>query len=556
MAVSARPLNPLSAAAGAALGRAWRLPPKRNDVLLTRRVPVPMRDGVVLLADHYAPVTDEPRPTVLMRCPYGRGPEYGLIIAQPYAERGYHVLLQSTRGTFGSGGDFFPVVHEAQDGQDTVAWLRGQDWFDGRLATAGPSYLGFVQWALAIDPPPELKAMVVHVGPHDMVRLAHGHGPFQLLFLLMWSEMIAHQERIGMVRATARLVGAEHRLAPALNRLPLETAADDLGGDGAPWFRDWVTGTEPEHPRWDPYRASEALRRSTVPTLLIGGFHDPFLDQTLEQYQLLRDRGLEVGLTVGPWTHFSLDQSVIVPESLGWLDAHVAGGVPRPRRLPVRVFVSGLGKWRDLPDWPPAGTTRLAWFLQPDGQLGRDEPGPAGSPATSFRYDPADPTPSVGGRVMSVRAGSRDNARLEARADVLTFTTPPLAGPVEVLGAPIAEVRVSSDNPHIDLFARLCDVDRKGRSRNVTDRIIRVPPDGAEAGPVRTVRLELDDTAYRFLPGHRIRLQVSGGAHPRYARNLGTGEPVGTGTRMAPATISIHHHPGQASALVLPAREA
>lgn len=550
----------MSIGASGAFGRAWGLPPKRNRVLLTRGLRIPMRDGVKLVADHYAPDTDEPCPTVLIRCPYGRGPEFGLLNSQPYAERGYHVLLQSTRGTFGSGGDFEPVVHEAADGQDTVAWLRRQPWFDGRLGTIGPSYLGFVQWALGIDPPPELKAMAVHVGPHDMVRLAYGRGPFQLFFLLTWSEMVAHQERMGMVRATARLMSAERRLAPVLSRLPLESAADNLGGDGAPWFREWIAGVDPEGPLWDPYRAGAALQRVTAPTLLIGGFHDMFLDQTIEQYQVLRSRGVEVGMTVGPWTHFSVDQSVVIPQTLAWLDAHLAGTGPQPRTQPVRVWVGGLGQWRDLPSWPPPGTLERAWLLRPGGKLaaaGADAiPAEPAAGVTTFRYDPADPTPSVGGRIMSVRAGQRDNSKLEARPDVLTFTTPPLAGPVEVLGPPRVRLLVSSDNPHIDVFARLCDVDTRGRSRNVTDQIIRLPGDAVAPGEVRAVRLVLDDTAYRFQPGHRIRLQISGGAHPRYARNLGTGEPVATGTRMMPASISIHHSAAHPSALALPAAAA
>ena len=553
MPPTTRPLGAVPAATSAVIGRAWRLPPKRNRVLLTRGLPVPMRDGVELIADHYAPAVSEPRPTLLIRSPYGRGFEYGLMMAQFYAERGYHVLLQSTRGTFGSGGDFFPVVHEAADGQDTVAWLRGQDWFDGRLGTLGPSYLGFVQWALAIEPPPELKTMVVHFAPHDMARLAYGRGPFQLMFLLIWSEMVANQEHIGMVRATARLVRAEQRLAPVLSTLPMESAADSIGGAGAPWFREWASGEDPDGPHWDPYRASAALQRVNVPTLLVGGFQDAFLDQTLEQYQALHARGVEVGLTVGPWTHLGMDLSVIIPESLAWLDAHLAGEGPPPRRRPVRVWVGGHRQWRDLATWPPAGITDQVWHLRAGGRLRPSAPDSGQAPATSFRFDPADPTPSVGGRVLSVgRAGQQDNTRLEARPDVLTFTSVPLSQSVEVLGAPVAELRVSSDNPHIDLFARLCDVDRRGRSRNITDQIIRVPAGTAAPGVARAVTITLDDTAHRFLPGHRIRLQVSAGAHPRYARNLGTGKPDGTGTTMAPATISIHHGADHASTLTLP----
>ncbi len=169
---SGKPLGPVQSFLGAATGRQWRLPAKRNRVRVERNVPVRMRDGVTLLADHYIPVTTEPVPTVLVRCPYGRGLLYALLSAQLYAERGYHVLFQSTRGTFGSGGAFVPGVSEPDDAHDTVAWLRTQDWFDGRLATAGGSYLGFTQWALAMDPPPELKAMVVMIGVHDLADAA------------------------------------------------------------------------------------------------------------------------------------------------------------------------------------------------------------------------------------------------------------------------------------------------------------------------------------------------------------------------------------------------
>jgi predicted acyl esterase len=151
LAGAPRPLGRAAVAMSTALSRAWSLPPRRNYVAVDRKLRVPMSDGTVLLADHYLPIIGRPAATVLVRCPYGRSAPFSLLYAQLVAERGYHVLLQSCRGTFGSGGEFEPMRHEAADGQDTVAWLRGQSWFDGRLATYGLSYLGFVQWALAMD---------------------------------------------------------------------------------------------------------------------------------------------------------------------------------------------------------------------------------------------------------------------------------------------------------------------------------------------------------------------------------------------------------------------
>jgi hypothetical protein len=536
-----------SALLGAAMARPWHLPPKRNKLTVRRDLPVPMRDGVTLLADHYAPVVDTPRPTVLVRCPYGRGAAFAGMIARPYAERGYHVLLQSVRGTFGSGGTFRPGVAEAADGQDTVAWLRTQDWFDGRLATAGPSYLAFTQWALALDPPPELRAMVIHIGTHDLAGAGSSDGgPFQLYNSLMWSELMAYQERVGAIRAMVRMNRTERRLAPVLAKLPLRATVDGLGGTGAPWYDEWLSlHLDPTNTYWDGYRADQALRTVSVPTLLVGGFHDFFADQTLTQYHALHDRGVDVAMTLGPWTHLTLDQGVAIPESLAWLDKHVAGDAVNGRREPVRVWVAGLDQWQDLPAWPPSDTTPTTWHLAPDGALA-DE---ASTGETTFRYDPADPTPSVGGRMMANSGGSQDNTELESRADVLTFTGPTLTKPLDVFGTPVVELDVTSDNQYADLFARLCDVDEQGRSFNVTDQIVRLPVDGIP-GEARHVRIPLVDTAYRFLPGHRVRLQVSGGAHPRFARNLGTVDGSADSAETRATTHQLHH----SSSLTLPVR--
>jgi putative CocE/NonD family hydrolase len=520
----ARPPGVAAELAGAAVGRAWRLPPRRNRVVLRRGVLVPMRDGVALRADHYAPVGPGPYPTVLMRGPYGRGPRYGLLGAQPYAERGYHVLLVSSRGTFGSDGTFTPAVHEAADGQDTVAWLRTQPWFDGRLATVGASYLGFTQWALALDPPPELTAMVVQIGLHDMADAVWAHGAFHLYDSLMWADLISHQELVGTAGGLLRMARAERRLAPALAQLPLRGALDSLGGAGAPWYDDWVDHPDVTEPFWAPYRAGAALDRVSVPTLLFTGWHDVFLGQTFQQYAALRARDVPVALTVGPWTHFTMDQGRALREGLAWLDTHTARRAPLRRSAPVRVFLGGARRWTDLPGWPPPTAPRT-WYLAAGGRL-TDAPLP-GSP-TTFRYDPTDPTPSVGGRVMAVSGGARDNRPLESRPDVVTFTTPPLPAPVDVYGSPVVELTVTTDNPRADLFVRLSDVDARGHSVNVTDILLHRTD--AVTGSPAAVTATLTPTAHRFRAGHRIRLLLAGGAHPRFARTPGA----------APVTNTVH----------------
>ena len=521
-----RPLRPAAAALSKMVSRSWSLPPQRNFVAVERNVQVPMSDGTVLLADHYLPIISQPAATVLVRCPYGRGLPFSLLEAQLAAERGFHVLLQSCRGTFGSGGQFEPMRHEISDGQDTVAWLRGQSWFDGRLATFGPSYLGFVQWALAMDPPPELVAAVVYVGPHDFSRIIYRNGAFDLHTSLSWSDLIVHQERANPLIGVVRTATADRRLRPAMDRAPVSAGARDLLGGQAPWFETWLEHPDPTDPFWAPLQCGAALERLSVPTLLVGGWQDIFIEQVLEQYRVLAARGVPTRLVLGPWTHTdsSVRSGPAFAESLAWLERYAGEHPedPKPGHS-ARIWVGGAREWREITDWPPAGTAPQRWYLGPDGTLAPDEP--ASATDASFRYDPADPTPSVGGATLSMTAGVRDNRPVEQRADVLVFTSEPLREPVEVVGDVTAELHVTRDNPNADLFVRLCDVDEPGdaksRSRNVCDGIVRLTGTDPLAG---TVRVSLIGVAHRFGRGHRLRLQVAGGAYPRFARNPGNGQ--------------------------------
>jgi putative CocE/NonD family hydrolase len=547
-ATEARPRTGRGRLVDRTLGRVLKLPPATVDYTVERGVPVPMRDGEQLLADHYAP-TAPARGTVLVRGPYGRGGPFPLVFARVYAERGYHVVLQSCRGTFGSGGVFSPMQSEIEDGADTVAWLREQPWFGGRFATLGLSYLGFTQWALLMDPPPELACALVMVGPHDMHQNVHGGGSFKLNDFLGWSDMVAHQEEGNFVSGMVRQALAVRRLRPGLDEVPLLEAGERALAGGAPWYGDWASQREAEHPHWTPMRLSAALDRVDVPVLLFGGWQDLFLEQTLEQYTRLRDRGVDVALTVGPWTHtemLSKGASLTTKETLDWLGEHLAGTGTRRRPEPVHLYVTGAQEWRDLPSWPPA-TTERTLFLGPRATLVDAEPREDAAPAT-FTYDPSDPTPTVGGRLLSPDGGYRRQEKLEARPDVVTFTGPALDAPLEVVGVPVVELTHTTDNPHADLFVRLCEVDAKGRSRNVSETFRRLDPAAASG----VVRLELDAIAHRFAAGTRLRLQVSGGSHPHWARNLGTGEDPATGRDRKPShrTITLR---GGASRLVLPA---
>lgn len=264
--------------------------------------------------------------------------------------------------------------------------------------------------------------------------------------------------------------------------------------------------------------------------LLVGGWQDLFLRDTITQYHALHDRGADVALTVGPWTHLQTATSgggTVTRETLAWLDENLAGAAGRTRPSPVRIHVTGAAAWRELPEWPPP-TVPTVRHLGPGGRLGTER-GPA---RATFRYDPA---PSVGGRMLQGRNGVRDNRTLEARPDVVTFTTEPLAADVEVIGVPVVELEHACDNPHADVFVRLCDVDVQGRSANFSDALVRLRP-SREPG---VLRIELDPCAHLLAAGHRLRLVVAGGAHPRWARNTGTAEPPAGAVTLVPSVHTI-----------------
>ncbi len=536
-------------AAALAVSRVAHVPPPTTEFHVERGLRVPMRDGVELVADHYVPDTENPAGTVVVRGPYGRRWPFSNLYGAVYARRGYHVLLQSVRGTYGSGGAFNPTVHEAADGADTIAWLREQPWYTGSFATIGASYLGATQWALLQDPPSDMAAAVIIVGLHDFSATTWGTGAFSVNDFLGWSYLVSHQEDPGRLRSLVRFARSRRQVRRAATAVPMGAGGRKLLGQGAAWWEDWTEHDDVEDQFWDPYRFVRALEHSEVPVLLIGGWQDVFLEQTVDQYTRLRRRGVDVAMTIGPWTHSDVSgraAPLALRESLAWLAAHVAGQSAAPR-CPVRVFTTGTPRpgdgWLDLPDWPPA-TADHTLYLEPGRLSAAAETGPA--TRSSFTFDPADPTPTVGGRLLSPNSGYRRDDALAERGDVLSYTGEVLPADLYVYGAPTVELAHESDNPYVDVFVRISEVDAKGRSRNVSDGYRRLVH---EAG-TQLIRLPLDDIAHRFRAGHRIRLLVAGGSHPRYARNLGTGERPSAGHRMVPAGHVVHH--GGASRLILP----
>jgi uncharacterized protein len=537
------------------LARRMRLPrAQTHDVVREADLRVPADDGAVLLADRWVArsARDRPQPTVLVRSPYGRAEAVGLLFGRLLAERGLQVLIQSVRGTFGSEGTFSPFDERA-DGLATLRWIRAQPWHASRIGMVGPSYLGLVQWAVAPEAGDDLAALAIQVSASQFHGQTYAGGSLSLETAASWLVLVAEQQRrfapLAMVRALRRLPGL---LADA----SLSDLDRVLTGSEVDWFREGIASPARDDPYWVKRDFAAGVSKVTAPVQFIGGWYDIFLPWMLEDFAALDDAGRDPQLVIGPWTHTAPGlMGAGLREGVAWLRARLLDDDRLLRRSRIRVRLTGEGAtWRELSRWPPPGTEEWRLWLGAEGTLQQDAPTEAGGHGDRYTYDPHDPTPSVGGPVLLSRAPVLDNSALEARPDVLTYSSPPLPSAHEAIGPVRVEFWFTASAPHFDVFARVCDVEPGGASRNVCDALARVAPGRFEQSPDGTWRVAFDlwPTGHRFAAGHRIRLQVSSGAHPRYARNPGTGEDPTTATNLQRVELEVRRDRDHPSVLVLP----
>lgn len=537
----------------------FRLSPVNHRVMVEHGLRVPMSDGAALAADHYAPGLPGSYPTILIRSPYGRNERFGgfgwllTFFAQRFAERGYHVIVQDTRGRFESEGTFDPYLCEKADGQATLEWLRRQSWYNGSVGMWGPSYLGMVQWALAAHAP-DIKALVPTVTGTNLYRILYPDDAFDLGLAMRWLGIFQGFDRNIRQRphqTMLMLAQLENAVSPAYDHLPLIDCDSAVLGEDVPFYRTWLEHADEDDNLWREALEDVRLEDVQAPAHLVGGWYDFFLRTMLEDYARLRAAGRAPYLTLGPWTHLDPRALVVATqEGITWYDAQLKGDRSHLRAKPVRLFVMGADEWRDYDAYPPRSTATRYYLGDP---LCRKAPTDE-SACDSYNYDPSDPTPAVGGTQFGLLGGPRDNRALEARRDVLAYTSDRLYEDLDVIGAVRLELYVRSSCACTDFFGRVCDVHPSGKSVNICDGLFRIQPGKGEPQPDGTLRIEIDlwATAHRFRKGHRLRLLVSSGAHPRWSRNLGTGEPLSTGTTMCVAMQSVYHDREHPSALVLP----
>ncbi|MGH8922725.1 MAG: CocE/NonD family hydrolase, partial [Actinomycetes bacterium] len=401
------------------------------------------------------------------------------------------------------------------------------------------SYLGLTQWALAGDAGDDLTAMAIQVSASQFHDQTYAGGSVSLETVASWMVIVTLQERrlaplsINRGLRTLKSLMGEH---------PLIEIDELATGAPAAWLREGF-----EHPRrdddyWARRDFSAAVPRVSAAVSFVGGWYDILIPWMLDDFEALQNSapGHPPRMLIGPWVHTSPQlMAAGHRDAIAWLRAHVLSDDrllrEQGRSDPVRLRITGEGGgWRDYPSWPPPQARQTRLHLHAGGRLLHEPPSDptreGEATGERYRYDPADPTPSYGGPVLMSHEPVVDNGPLEARDDVLTFTTEPLAETVEAIGRPQVEVWARASRQYFDVFVRVCEVDSDGVSRNVCDGLASVhgDRDAPGADTSRRVAFALWPLGHRFAAGHRIRLQVSSGAHPRYARNPGTGEdPAG-----------------------------
>ena len=563
---------------------------------------VPMRDGTVLYADVYRPDGPGPFPVLLERTPYDKSTAGSMLMMDPLkaAAHGYAMVIQDTRGRYTSGGEFYAFKDEINDGYDSVEWAAAQPWSSGKVGMCGTSYVGATQWLTALARPPHLAAIVPNLTASNYHEgWTYQGGAFELGFNVSWTLLQLTLANFKTLREAKdipwerrqELVQAVDSMEESFRSLPLKELPS-LKGALADYFYDWL-----DHPDYDDYWKKLCIEEHhasiDVPALNIGGWYDIFLGGTIRNYLGMREKGATENarsgqkLLIGPWQHISRGTSVVGTHYFGlaadalalgldaihlrwfdhWLKGIDTGVMDEP---PVRIFVMGDNQWREEAEWPLARAQSTDYYLHSQGKANSREGNgllttqhPADEPPDVFLYNPADPVPTKGGPLCCnpyfAANGAFDQREIEARQDVLIYSTPPLEREVEVTGPITVTLWATTSATDTDFTAKLVDVCEDGCARNITDGIIRAryresmsKPSLVEPGKAYCYTIDLWATSNVFQRGHRIRVEVSSSNFPRFDRNPNTGNTVATDTDCKPALQTVLHNAQHPSHITLP----
>jgi hypothetical protein len=468
------------------------------------------------------------------------------------------------------------VEQEGPDGNDTINWIAEQPWSNGRIAMAGSSYLGIVQWWAALEDNPHLIAISPMCSGDDeyLDRYYSTGGALQLGHRLSWLSESMKSPRV---------------VRPALRdyvwHLPLRTS--DIPASYRPlslWRTAIAHPSDDAYWRWRSVR--DQIRKVNVPVLSFGGWFDSYAESDLDAFSRLSLLHKSVETWIGPWAHnpaYEFPTRNFGPEAsfpfrakqADWfaeaLHAHtLLGRIHKTHQNLLHIFIMGPDIWREEHEWPLARTHYTSLYLASNGRANtasgngmlRWNEAREGK-ADGFAYDPAKPVPTAGGAICCdpriLPPGPLAQNQIERRTDVLVYTSEPLREPVEVTGVVRVVLYVSTSANDTDFTAKLVDVDPNGRALLVTDGIQRLryrlsltTPIFVKRNVPYQINVDAGVTSYVFAAGHRLRLEVSSSNFPRFDRNLNSTAANADQIKLAKARQTVFHNPRYPSAVVLP----
>ena len=529
---------------------------------------------------------------MLTRLPYNKDlPFYShrYLDTNRLVQNGYIVIVQDVRGRYNSEGDFYPFIHEAEDGYDTVEWAATLPYSNGKVGMFGLSYYGFTQLLAATECPPHLKAIAPAMTLTDwQTDSVEKDGKYNLPSSQTWAlESVAPdaikrkyqdpQEYEKMMKKMAAYYNEIEKwftYMPASEWPPLK----ELGvGE---FFFDFIQHRLSEE-QYNKVSISEKFDRIDVPAYHIAGWYDNFLQATIRNFSELskKENPNIQKLIIGPWAH-GIFQSTLGDRHFGihasqdWIDyeTDLTGLHIRwfnhwlkdeqaefNTEAPIKLFVMGINEWRNEHEWPLARTNYTPYYFHSEGKANTrfgDGKLNAGLPnqeqVDTFMYDPINPVPTNGGGtlVAGTRPGPIDQCQIEEREDILVYTSEPLTEPLEVTGPVNVKLWVKTDVVDTDFTAKLIDVTPEGKALHLTDGIRRVKVDNQHQAV--EVDIDLWATSNVFLPGHCIRVEISSSNFPRYDINLNTGKTMIESSEAKTATQTIYHQGEFPSHILLP----
>lgn len=577
------------------------------EVAVDKGVRIPMRDKITLSADIYRPDAPGKFPVILVRTPYKK--EMNELQAKFFARRGYVFAVEDCRGRFSSEGTWNPFFDEPADGYDTIEWLAGQTWSDGKVGMIGGSYVGWVQWWAAREAPPHLVTIIPNVSPPDpYYNIPYEYGAFFMWGAIWWADVLEQE-------ATADLTGKafrdimEKKYAKLLRHLPVVDLDEIILGKKNPYWRDWI-----KHPDNDKYweRANflDRLANVNIPVYNQSGWYDgDGIGSKLNYLAMAKYGHANQKLILGPWAHtasatrmgpretdFGPNAIVDLERSyVRWLDRWLKGMDNGIDREPlVSLFVMNTNKWLTGNTYPLPETKFTKFYLASQGQANTSSgdgwldtalPAGVGSAFDTYAYDPGDPTPDPdfyfdpkdlleddkekAGEDKSKEEISVEEERQKVlayhgrvdseRQDILVYETRPMEQPLTFAGPVSAALYAASSAKDTDWFMRLSQIDAEGNIFPLVHGVIRAryrnsfsKPEMLTPGEIYEYRIDMWQTGITVPAGARLRVEVASASFPLFSRNLNTGGHNETETKYVTATQKIYHDKDHPSHILLP----